>query len=232
MEAPAISAEQARAFDRLALVEYGLTGPVLMENAGRGTVEILLRRGIPGPFVVCCGGGNNGGDGYVIARHLAGRGFAVRILAVVAPERLTGDAALNAGICRAMGLPLETLPADLPDAVAWFAERLVPAEVAIDALLGTGAVGPPRPAFAAAISALNACGKPILALDLPSGLGADDGQPNPPTIRATWTATYAAPKLGLLRPSAAPFVGELEVVYLGTPPRLLADILAAGTAAS
>lgn len=227
MDSPSLSAAQAREFDRRALAEYGLTGPVLMENAGRGTVEILLRRGLVGPFVLCCGGGNNGGDGYVIARHLAGRGFAVRILAATAPARLSGDAALNAGICTAMGLPLEALPPDLPAAVAWFAERLTGAGVAIDALLGTGAIGPPRPAFAAAISALNACGKPILALDLPSGLGADDGLPQSPTVRATWTATYAAPKRGLLRPTAAPYVGELEVVYLGTPPRLLADVLTA-----
>src|SRR5436305_1737090 len=90
-----LSRQQTRELDRLAVAEYGISSLVLMENAGRGVADRLERLGISGPVAVCCGRGNNGGDGFVVARHLDGRGHAVRVLLLGDPERLAGDAAVN-----------------------------------------------------------------------------------------------------------------------------------------
>src|SRR5713101_9925134 len=102
-----LSRDQVRALDRRAMQIYGVPGPVLMENAGRGTAELLHTLGINGKVVICCGKGNNGGDGFVIARHLDNRRVPVRVLLFARPEELTGDAAINYQIIAEAGLPIE-----------------------------------------------------------------------------------------------------------------------------
>src|SRR5688500_7504074 len=106
MASPILSREQCRELDRRAIEEYGIPGLVLMENAGRGCVDVLERLGIGGPVVILCGKGNNGGDGFVIARHLELRGHACRVLLLRPPDELTGDAATNFAILRRTGVPI------------------------------------------------------------------------------------------------------------------------------
>src|SRR6266511_3365761 len=101
-----LSRDEVRSLDRRAAEEYGLPGVVLMENAGRGTAELLLALGDAGPVVVCCGKGNNGGDGFVLARHLDNRGVPVRVLLFCRPDALSGDAALNYHVLAHSDLPL------------------------------------------------------------------------------------------------------------------------------
>ncbi len=113
---PTLSREQARQLDRRAIDEFGVPGVVLMENAGRGVADCLCRLGIGGPVVVCAGAGNNGGDGFVVARHLDLRGYAARVLLFSDPARLAGDAAMNYRILEASGLPIQRF--DLVDLAA------------------------------------------------------------------------------------------------------------------
>ncbi|MGC4006675.1 MAG: NAD(P)H-hydrate epimerase [Pirellulales bacterium] len=137
---------EVRDVDRRAIEEFGVPGIVLMENAGRGVAEILSEDCGAGPVVICCGKGNNGGDGFVIARHLELRGIAVEILLFCEADALTGDAATNYRIASAAGLPI-TICADRADRPSWLprvAAKLAGVSWVVDALLGTGAVGEPR----------------------------------------------------------------------------------------
>ena len=154
-----------------------------MENAGRGVAELLLRLGVTGPVVVCCGKGNNGGDGFVIARHLDNAGVAVRVLLFARPEDLHGDAAVKYRILERSGPPIEILPGSDIDETS-LRRELETAEWVVDALFGSGLQGPVRPPFDQIIAAINASGARVLAVDIPSGLDADTGQPLGPTIRA------------------------------------------------
>src|SRR5438045_1548148 len=139
-----LTREQAREVDRRAIEEFGIPGVVLMENAGRGAAELLRSLGVHSRVVICCGKGNNGGDGFVIARHLANHGVAVHVLLFVAPDGLTGDAAVNYRIVAAMGLPLAVHAGPALDLGA-VRRELADAEWVVDALFGTGLSGPVRP---------------------------------------------------------------------------------------
>jgi NAD(P)H-hydrate epimerase len=213
---------QVRELDRRASEVYGIAGLALMENAGRGVADKLLALGARGPVVVCCGKGNNGGDGFVIARHLDGQGVPVRVLLWGDPAELTGDAAANCQAVLKCGLPLAYGP-HAPSAERLSA-MLEGAEWIVDALLGTGFTGALRAPLAAAIAAINAHPAPKLAVDLPSGLDADTGAAAEPTIRARHTCTFVAAKPGLLEPGAALYVGELSVLPIGIPRALLTEI--------
>ncbi len=213
-----LTREQARALDRRVIEEIGVPGVVLMENAGRGCAELLLRLGARGPVVVCCGKGNNGGDGFVIARWLDNAGVAVRVLLFARPEELTGDAAVMHRILARSGPPVE---ARLDVDEAALRAELASAAWAVDALFGSGLQGPVRPPFDRIIKAINASGVRVLAVDIPSGLDADTGEPVGPTIRATHTATIAAAKKGFARPEAAAWLGEVHVIDMGAPRRVL-----------
>ncbi len=213
-----LSREQSRALDRKVIDEIGVPGVVLMENAGRGTAELLLRLGARGPVVVCCGKGNNGGDGFVIARWLDNAGVAVRVLLFARPEELTGDAAVMHRILARSGPPVE---ARLDVDEAALRDELASAEWVVDALFGSGLQGPVRPPFDRIIEAINASGARVLAVDIPSGLDADTGEPLGPTIRATHTATIAAAKKGFARPEAAAWLGKVHVIDMGAPRRVL-----------
>jgi NAD(P)H-hydrate epimerase len=214
-----LSRARVRELDRRAIEEYGVPGVVLMENAGAGASRWILERaaraGWTRPVVgIACGGGNNGGDGYVLARHLANAGCLVRIASTVPFEDLRGDAAIMARIVRAMGIPCDGLGG--------------PCTILVDALLGSGFQGALKPALAQAIAALNAAraggARLLVALDLPSGLDADTGAPSDPCVQADATLTFAAAKPGLLAPAARPYVGELALIDIGAPRALLADL--------
>jgi NAD(P)H-hydrate epimerase len=217
-----LTREQARALDRRVIEEAGVPGVVLMENAGRGCAELLLRLGVKGPVVVCCGKGNNGGDGFVIARWLDNAGAAVRVLLFARPEELAGDAAAMYRIVSHSGPPIETHAEPEVDEAA-LRRELDAAEWVVDALFGTGLKGPVRPPFDAIITAINAGRARILAVDIPSGLDADTGRPQGPTIRAHHTATIAAAKAGYARPEAAAWLGQVHVIDMGAPRRLVEE---------
>lgn len=219
MAAWVLNREQSRLVDRRAIDGYGMSGLVLMENAGRGAVDVWQQAGFVGPVVICCGRGNNGGDGFVMARHLELRGISVRIILPAEPQSLEGDAAANFEIARRAGIPIRSF-AGMP-ALDELHEEFAAAGSLIDALLGTGARGEPRPAYAATIEAMNASGRPILAVDVPSGLDCDTGTAASATIRAAHTATFVAAKPGFFRPEASSYVGQLHVVSIGVPQKLL-----------
>lgn len=233
-----LSRDEVRGLDRRALEEFGLPGLVLMENAGRGSVELLTRLNPDRqPVVVLCGPGNNGGDGFVIARHLDNAGWPVTVW-LVRPEpegrafgfggaaaatgrRLAPDCEANAGAWAAGNrLGTNDEPGD-----TWkeaLARDVAGAGWVVDALFGTGLSRPLGPPYHELVPFLNAAGKPVLAVDLPSGLDCDTGEPLGPCIRATHTATFVAPKRGFLNPASRDWTGAVHVVDIGAP-RVLVD---------
>ena len=221
-----LNREQTREVDRRAAAEYGMSTLVLMENAGRGVADTLCQLGVSGPVVICCGKGNNGGDGFVLARHLDLRGVSVRVLTWAEPSDLSGDAGTNFGILERSGLCIEVF-GKRHDA-SRLAEQLVDARWVVDALLGTGAKGSPRPPVDAVIEQLNASGVPILAVDLPSGLDCDTGGAAKPTIRARHTCTFVAAKPGFFAPGAEAYTGRVHVLDIGAPRRLIERMKAEG----
>jgi NAD(P)H-hydrate epimerase len=219
-----ISREQAQQLDRRAVEAYGMASVMLMENAGRGVADRLCELGISGPVAICCGRGNNGGDGFVLARHLDLRGYPVRVLLLADPAGLRQDAALNFRVLQMSDIPIrETDPADLESALAGCAW-------VVDALLGTGARGEPRPPLGEAIRRINAQAIPVLAVDLPSGFDCDTGQAAQHTILAAHTCTFVAYKPGFLVRGAERYTGTVHVVDIGAPRKLVDEILGIKTA--
>lgn len=221
--ATSLTREAARQIDERAVREYGMPSVLLMENAGRGLADKLIELGLSGRAVICCGKGNNGGDGFVLARHLDLRGRPVRVLLWAEPEQLTGDAATNFHILAKTTVPIEVF-GDQADP-ARLRPMLADADWIVDALLGTGSRGEPRPPLDAVIDTVNAAGRPILAVDLPSGLDCDTGVAARHTIRAAHTCTFVAPKIGFTAASAAEFLGEVHVLDIGAPRVLVESVL-------
>jgi NAD(P)H-hydrate epimerase len=215
-----LSREQLRELDRRAIEEFGVPGVVLMENAGRGAAELLLSLGAKGTVAVCCGKGNNGGDGFVIARHLDNHRIPVRVYLFANPEELAGDAAAMFRIIERAGVALN-VHARAPLSEDDLKQELSSAEWVVDALFGTGLSGPVRPPFDRVITAINESGAPVLAVDIPSGLDCDTGQPLGPTIRARHTATFVAMKKGYAEAMAKEWLGTVHVLDIGAPRRLI-----------
>lgn len=219
-----LSRAEVRSLDARAADELGLPTLVLMENAGRGAADWLRARLTPDArVVIVCGPGNNGGDGGVVARHLDGWGFDVRVLWFARADRLSADAATQHAILDRSGIVQMMIDGSI-DATRLDA-LFAGADWLVDALLGTGLTRPAEGALAEVIAALNRSGRPILALDLPSGLDADTGRPLGVAVRATATVSFVAPKLGFDWPGgAATFTGDVHVVDLGLPRRLLGSL--------
>lgn len=223
---PVLTCAQIRAVDQLALDEYGIPGVVLMENAGAGAARLLLEQE-PRRVCILCGPGNNGGDGYVVARHLANEGVLVRVFEFAEPSRLCGDALVMREIVVRMA---QDDAGDLRLVSAQFSlqEELAACDWIVEALLGTGFHGEMREPLAGAIRACNKArsqGARVMALDLPSGLDTDSGVAASDTVRADLTVTFAALKQGLLKPEAARFIGEVRVVSIGAPASLFERVL-------
>ena len=216
-----LSRQEVRELDRRAIEEWGLPGVVLMENAGRGTAELLAVLGIQARVLVCCGKGNNGGDGFVLARHLDNRGVPVRVLLFARPEDLHGDAAVNYRVLARSGVPLTVHAGAVPEEAV--RQEVAGAGWVVDALFGTGLTSAVRPPFDRLIALINESGARVLAVDLPSGLDCDTGEPLGPTVRAEHTATMAARKKGFATPAARPWVGQVHVIDIGVPRRLLEE---------
>lgn len=207
----AISADQMRQLDDMAISKYGVQLIQMMENAGRAVAELarhILGQTTAGMNVnVLCGPGNNGGGGMVAARHLHNWGVKVQVILAAEPNRLKEIPAQQWRTMKAMGLVANS-------------QSLPQASLIIDALLGYGANGGPRPPISKWINRANSLGAPILSLDLPSGLNATTGLPSTPCIVATATLTLAVPKTGLFAESARPYVGELFIADIGIPPKV------------
>jgi NAD(P)H-hydrate epimerase len=224
----ALTRAESREVDRRAIEELGIPGVVLMENAGLGLTRVVLeereRRGAVGAVAIVAGRGNNGGDGFVLARQLQARGVAVE-LAYCAPaeDPPRGDAGLNYSPLLQTG----PQPRPTPDAEAlraWLKEREADCDLLVDALYGTGLSTPLRPAGLAFVEALAASALPVVAVDLPSGLCCDTGQALGAAVPAVRTVTFVAIKRGFLEPEAAAYTGPVEVVAIGCPPAVWADL--------
>jgi len=213
-----VTAREMQDLDRRTVTEFGMPSLLLMENAGAETARAVLEsfpRLPGGRGTILCGRGNNGGDGFVVARHLLNRGVQVRTLLVGRRQEVKGDARVNLDILDKIGAGPQEIATteDLPGV----REALAGADVVVDALLGTGTQGPARGLIADVIALVNGAGRPVAAIDLPSGLAADDPEPPGPAIRARLTVTLGLPKPGLLLYPAAGHVGALRVVEIGMP---------------
>ena len=209
---------ETRALDRRAIDECGIPGFVLMHRAGVAAFRHLRQRWPDTRRVtVVCGAGNNAGDGYIVAGAAADAGLGVQLVQIGDPARIAGDAA------KALSFARERLADPELGAVAsdgWQADG----DVIADALLGTGVRGEVRPAFRRAIDQINASERPVLALDLPSGIDADSGAAlMPEPVRADLTVTFVAPKLGLVTGAGVDYVGELRLETLDIPERVHAN---------
>ena len=220
MNPPAMTCAEVRERESRAIVGLGLPSLLLMENAGRGLAELLLSLGVVGKVVVCCGKGNNGGDGLVMARHLDNREIPVRVLLFAHPEELTPDSALNYRVLTGSGGAVEVHAGQSLDSVRLRSE-LASAAWVVDALFGTGLRGPLRPPFDEVVNLVNASGAKVLAVDIPSGLDGDTGQPLGPAVRARHTGTLIASKVGFHQPGAQAWTGEVHLIDTGLPRRLL-----------
>ena len=219
-----VSAKEMQELDRRATAEYGIPSLLLMENAGAETAR-EMRAAFPGlaaaRVVILCGRGNNGGDGFVVARHLRGRGTQVETFLLARRDEVKGDARVNLEILERQGAaPTEIAAASGLGALK---DRLAAADVVVDALLGTGTRGPAEGLFAEAIEGVNRAGRPVVAVDIPSGLVADSSEPAGPAIRATLTVTFALPKRCLILYPAAGYAGSVRVVDIGIPLQLARD---------
>jgi hydroxyethylthiazole kinase-like uncharacterized protein yjeF len=214
--------DEVRAFDNWAINTLGITGVVLMENAGRSCAELIKEKlaDIAEPKIcIFCGTGNNGGDGYVIARHLLNAGFAVTVVICGDRKKIKGDAKINLDILERMGQSIEQLDiadGDISLLVKNFTDG---ADIIVDALFGTGLSGQLSNEYKQLIESINAQGCPILAVDIPSGLDCDTGEPLGAAIKARWTVTFVAMKKGfIISENANQYTGEIFVASIGVEP--------------
>lgn len=209
-----VTADTIRELDRRAIGEFGIPGAVLMENAGRAVVEAMVQEfgALVGKRIaIFCGAGNNGGDGYVIARHLHLLGAKATVYLLAPEESLQGDARIHFEVLKRLGLPIQTLVGPEEN----ITQRVGQVDLIVDALLGTGIRSAPREPIASTIRAIHALGCPVVAVDIPSGVDADTGATPGEAIRATITVTFAYPKLGLFLFPGAECVGRLRVSEIG-----------------
>ncbi len=221
-----VSAAQMRGMDEAAITRYHIPRLLLMEHAGEAVARIVKHllnapggRSARTRVAVCCGSGYNGGDGLCAAWHLAHDGYATRAMLAGRIEDLPDEPAVYARILRALKIPC--LELEQRSDLAEMMDDLKGSHMVVDALLGIGLRGPVRPLHARLIDAINRSGRPVVAVDIPSGLDADSGLPLGCAVEADVTVTFGAVKQGLVRPSAGRYVGRLLVEDIGIPRAVL-----------
>jgi len=219
-----LTSQQMNEIDRTAIEDLGIIGPILMENAGLQIAMEILDC-FPDieyeEIVVVAGKGNNGGDGFVVARHLYNQGCRPHVLLLAKMKELKGDAALNAGIAHRIGIKISEAPTEKEWRV--HKKALKKATLVLDAIFGTGLTKPARGFYAKVIEDINASEAYTIAVDIPSGLSSDSSQIIGPCVEADLTITLAAPKIAHVFPPAEEKVGELVVADISIPPELFED---------
>lgn len=218
IDIPAVSAATMRAADDLAEGRYRIHLLQMMENAGRSLARLARDQFLAGSaadkeITILAGPGGNGGGGLAAARRLHGWGARVQVVSTASHEEMPSVPARQLQTVQAFGIPVHRQPVDFSSS-----------DLLLDALLGYSTKGDPRPPISELIEAANNASLPVLALDLPSGLGPDDGIPGRPCIKAAATLALALPKQGLLAERASDYVGQLWLADLGLPAELFAEV--------
>ncbi|NIA17220.1 MAG: NAD(P)H-hydrate epimerase [Planctomycetes bacterium] len=216
-----MSREQVRGFDSWAINTASVPGVVLMENAGRSCAELIeqsLSEKKGNTVCIFCGGGNNGGDGFVIARHLSNAGIETVTVVCSDPVRIKGDALTNYRILQKIGLKTEHLNPGDDDLEQKVKSLSSGSAIIVDALFGTGLSGPLRAGYDILVTAINALCKPVIAVDIPTGLDCDTGLPTGAAIKAQTTVTFVAAKKGFANPQAEKYTGQVYIASIGVEP--------------
>ncbi len=219
-----MSRAQVRQFDSWAINSLGIPGSVLMENAGRSCAEFIIEliSGKDDPCVcIFCGTGNNGGDGYVIARHLFNS--RVRVQVVICGERakIKGDARLNIEIINGMGLSIQQMEMDVDKIDHQVSRFCKGCDILVDGLFGTGLKTEPYAEYVKLIECINGTGCEVIAIDIPSGLDCDRGVPLAAAIKASATVTFVAVKKGFEAcADASQYTGQVYVASIGVEPSM------------
>jgi NAD(P)H-hydrate epimerase len=232
-----LSRDEVRELDRRAIEEFGVPGHVLMEKAGRGCAELLIRLNPEKkPVLLLCGPGNNGGDGCVIARHLLTNEWPVNacvfseIALAGSGDSLAADPKLSPDAMRNFVLLRRIHSVRLVSTRHWSTDQRLRKQLLseiespgwiVDALFGTGLSRALASPYDEVIAKINDSNHPVLAVDIPTGLDCDTGGPLGPTIRAAHTATFVAPKRGFLNPASKEWTGEVHVIDIGAPAALI-----------
>ena len=232
-----VTSETMRAIDSYCIDDLGISGLRLMENAGAGAVKLAERKlgAVAGKTVtVVCGKGNNGGDGFVIARELRAKGATVDVYLAGHRDDVAGDARANLD---RLGPGVVVELAD-GRSVGKAAESMARSDLVVDAVFGTGFKGTPMGLSGTLIGQMNACGRQVLSVDVPSGLNATTGAAEGECVRATWTCTMGFPKRGFFLYPGRTLAGEVHVVDIGVPQKAVEaigvkdNVLTAGEAAA
>jgi hydroxyethylthiazole kinase-like uncharacterized protein yjeF len=214
--------QQVRAFDRWAIETLGIPGVVLMENAGRSCAELILEKlaSVKEPVVsVFCGTGNNGGDGFVTARHLYKAGINVKVIICGDRAKIKGDAKINLDIVEKMNIGIDVIDMAETDLVLQINALTEQSSLLVDALFGTGLTGKLRDEYIELIEQMNSLKKPIIAVDIPSGLDCDSGLPLGTSIKALATVTLVAVKSGFTATESQIYTGDVYVASIGVDPK-------------
>jgi len=213
------TAEQMRFLDRISIEKIGIPGVVLMENAGRSVAELISKKYSSDQKVyIFCGPGNNGGDGFVVARHLFNKGYEVKVFLGCPQEKVKGDAAINLKIDSNMGIEIKEITSlsQLPSSEIEKSQVIL-----VDAILGTGAKGAPRGIFGEMVNLINRSRGNKIAVDIPTGVDADTGEVAGEAVRANYTVTFGYPKRGMYLYPGMDYVGQIIVADIGMPFNLL-----------
>jgi len=213
------TAQQIKNIDRRAIREFGIPGPVLMENAASAVMTEMERffDGLTDVRVgIICGKGNNGGDGLALARKLSIRGVAVRVAILSSFSAVSGEAKINLSILRKTDVEItpHTSARSLTDIIAW-------SDIIVDAMLGVGLSSPLKGMFAQAVDMINTSGKPVVAIDIPTGIDADTGAVMGAAVKADLTVTMALLKRGLVLLPGAQHAGAVRVADIGIPSEVI-----------
>jgi len=214
--------DEVRSFDAWAINTLGIPGTVLMENAGRSCAELIINilSDKTNPKVsILCGTGNNGGDGFVIARHLINNSFCVNTAIFGDPEKIKGDARINLDILKAMEYEPQIVDINQGNLNEIVNELTADSDMIIDSLFGTGLTGQLRPPHQNLIKIINQQNCPILAVDIPSGLDCNTGTPLGCAVKADYTVTFVAVKKGFTTEDAKNYTGQIYIASIGIDPK-------------
>lgn len=203
-----VSSSAARDFDRIAAGKFLIPPVVLMENAGKNIADIILKKYRPKNVAVFSGGGNNGGDGFVIARHLFNNNVKVKVFIMQRRTEYAGEALTNLNILQKMKIPVTALTPD-------YCRPSAKPSLIVDALLGTGTKGKIRESYKKIIDKINSLRRPVVSVDIPSGIDADTGMNLGAAVKASITVTMAAVKKGLTVNEGKKCSGKIFVVDIG-----------------